>query len=437
MGILKQIITQVVVKKIEETVVEKAEERLSAKEERKKAQIKTAFQSREDLAGYASLYFFSSQFIYMLILLVCQIEPMSWTVFCRYYAMAALVSCALFLVGLIALGLHMIDLLPVLTFIPLAAVCFLAFLIAECGFGLLVRFFLGLWMNTTTQIVFFLLGVATVSVSFYLLCRFESAGARKKTKNHPFPIIEDEEAEENRSLLRAAIQESAITVRLLKGQWGFSKNTDVLFGCDTTNKRLVFVSNRSDNIIDYAKVVYFDFEDVAKESDSAVNTREYHRLIKLYYLGASKKEHVVSMAQVYNNDENINRIKHNINTCPAGNSEVVFKRKMRHLAATLDRDFYPCRPFVSDDWFEQLKECMEKIKNNKTDGYSLFKNKVIAAEDYMDDETLFSIICDFSLDPPDKSSAKKEARRLCLHNFGATLGNNIKSSVKNIFSNDE
>ena len=51
--------------------------------------------------------------------------------------------------------------------------------------------------------------------------------------------------------------------------------------------------------------------------------------------------------------------------------------------------------------------------------------KVMAAEDYMDNETLFSIICDLSVDPPDKASAKKEAKRLCLNDFRATLGNNM------------
>ena len=80
---------------------------------------------------------------------------------------------------------------------------------------------------------------------------------------------------------------------------------------------------------------------------------------------------------------------------------------------------------------------MEKIKNNKTDGYSLFREQIIATEDYMDNKVLFSIICDLSIDPPDKASAKKEARRLCLHDFSATLGNNIKSSVKNFFSDSE
>lgn len=80
---------------------------------------------------------------------------------------------------------------------------------------------------------------------------------------------------------------------------------------------------------------------------------------------------------------------------------------------------------------------MEKIKNNNTDGYSLFRDGVIAAEDYMDDGVLFSIVSDLSVDPPDKASAKKEARRLCLYDFGATLGNNIKSSVKSFFSDSD
>ena len=80
---------------------------------------------------------------------------------------------------------------------------------------------------------------------------------------------------------------------------------------------------------------------------------------------------------------------------------------------------------------------MEKIKNNHTDGYTLFKDRVIAAEDYLDDEVLISIINDLSIDPPDKASAKKEARRLCLHDFGASLGNSIKSSIKNFFSDSE
>ena len=76
---------------------------------------------------------------------------------------------------------------------------------------------------------------------------------------------------------------------------------------------------------------------------------------------------------------------------------------------------------------------MEKIKNNNTDGYSLFRDRVIDTEEYMDDKVLLSIICDMSIDPPDKASAKKEARRLCLHDFGTSLGNSIKMSIKDFF----
>lgn len=436
MGLIKQVITHIILQKAEDALV--GETAVSPREDRKQARKAPLFKSRYELAEATAAYFFSVHSTYIMFSLLFQIDYISWDLFYRTCAMASLVAWSVFLVGILIYGLYRADLLPLLfMFVPgvlvfIFAVIPLGF---EYGYGIYKDFFLGVWMHSNVKLIFFLLAIITTVVTLAFVIHYENGGTQKKPKKRNPPPISDEEVENNRNMLRMAIQNNAINIRFLKRKWNFTTVSDVLFGYDEQNKQLVFVNNQNSHVLSCKKVVYLDFEDILGNPDASVNTSEYQRIIKLHYLESSKKESVLTLVQIYSIDEGINRIKYYANNNPAGNSEIVFRRKIRHLASTLERDFYPCRPFANDGWFDLLKESMEKIKNNNTDGYSLFRDKVIAAEDYMDDETLFSIICDLSVDPPDKASAKKEAKRLCLNDFGATLRNDIKSSVRNIFSN--
>lgn len=439
MGLFKQIITHVVVKKANESLMERVAEALPC-EDKSKARKAPLFKSRRDLAEAAAIYFFSMQIFYIIILMMCQLDNMSWGAFYRACAMASLVAWSVLFVGMLAYGLYRIDLLPLL-FMLVLLVLVVALLVIplgfEYGYGIYKDFFLGTWLNPAVTLVLFLLGIITIAVTLAIVIYYENGGAKKKTQKQAPPPVSNEEAENNRKSLKSAIKGNAINVRFLRRKWNFTTSAVVLFGYDEQNKQFVFVSDQNSYTLSCKKVVYLDFEDVESDPNAAINTSEYQRLIKLYYLGSSKKEHILSLAQVHISDEAINRIKYYANNNSSGSSEIVFRRKIRHLASALEKEFYPCRPFANDEWFDLLKECMEKIKNSNTDGYSLFREQVIAAEDYMDDEVLSSIICDLSIDPPDRASAKKEARRLCLHDFGATLNNNIKSSVKGFFSNNK
>ncbi len=437
MGLLKHILTHIIVQKAEETLVGKIAEELP-NEDRKQVRKAPLFKSRHDLAEAAAAYFFSVHSTYIVFSLLLQIDYISWDLFYRTCAMSSLVAWSVLFIGILIYGLYRADLLPLLfMFVPAVLVFVFAVIPLgfEYGYGIYKDFFLGVWMYPNVKLIFFLLGIITTVVTLAFVIHYENGGTKKKPKKQNPPPISDEEAENNRNLLRTAIQNNAVNIRFLKRKWNFTADTDILFGYDEQNKQFVFLSDKNSYILSSKKIVYFDFEDAPNNNDTAINTNKYQRIIKLYYLGSNQKEYVLTLVQTYASDEGINRIKYFANSNPADNSEVVFRRKIRHLASTLEREFYPCRPFANDEWFELLKESMEKIKNTNTDGYSLFRDKVIAVENYMDDEVLFSIICDLSVDPPDKASAKKEAKRLCLSDFGATLGNNIKSSVSNIFSN--
>lgn len=431
MGFLKLLVTQIAIKKAEDVICGKVEKDLPVESQKKKPPV---FKSGHERAGFASFYFFTSQACYTIFPILClmfQEKDLSLAVFFRLYAMAALVSFALLLIGLVIYGLYRVNLLPVTLMIFPLPLFFIMYVGFEYGWGIFRDIFFGTWMNLTTMLILILLGISAVVCSISILCYYESGGSKKKTVKQAKTSIRDEEAERTRNLLRAAIRSNSVKVCFLHKKWNFAKSEEILFGYDEVRKQFVFINDKNSHVLSSQKVVYLDFESELSASDTGISTNEYQ--IKLFYVDSGNKESVLSMALSYEPDGAINRIKYYANNNPAGNSEVVFRRKIRHLAATLDREFYPCRPFACDEWFEQLKECMGKIKNNKTDGYSLFRDRVIDAEDYMDDEILVSIISDMSIDPPDKTSAKKEARRLCLNDFGTSLKDGIKTSFKNFF----
>ena len=304
MGLFSKIITHTIVETVKETTAKQVEEKIQ-----KQPQKAPLFKSMREFVEFTCLYFFASQAIYIMILFVIQAENMSLGVFYQSCAIASLVSFALFLLGMLVYGLYRVDLLPLLFMImllPLTAILPIGF---NYGFSVFGDFFLGVWMNAATKLIFFLLGIISIVSTLSGVCYYESEGTRSKTKKHAAQSISDEEAEKNRSMLRSSIQDNAITIRFLKRKWNFPTSADVLFGYDEQKKQFVFVSDKNSYTLSSRKVVYFDFEDVQNNPDVEINTNEYERLIKLIYLGSSKKENILSMAQIYANNEAINRIK--------------------------------------------------------------------------------------------------------------------------------
>ncbi len=463
MGFLKNAITAAVVKKAEDILGDKIGKELPYKnntqkvttqeqektqkaivqeqENKKQKKKKRLFHSRASLAGAASIYFFFTQFLSVIVLLVCHGEELTAGEFFGSCAMAAIIAWSLLLVLMLVYALYRVDMLMFAC--GLLFVMILAFVTAplgaEGGYSVYRYFFLALWMTPLVKAMFCLLGVATFGIAIALFIYFENREEKRRAeKQSQMPAI-DEKAEAERNALRVAIRDNAIVVRFLKKRWDFTTNADVLFGYHEEKKQFVFVSERTSYILDADKIVYLDFEDIKSSSDEEINFSQYKRMIKLYYLGSGKKEKVLPLAHCDISEEEINKIKQYANKTVSVNDEVVFRRKIRHAAAELKSAAYPRRPFVNDVWFDELKETMEKYTNskNKLDGYSLFREQVIAMENFATDKILLSIIQDMSMDPPNKGSAQNEARRLCYGEFRAKMVNGIMSSFKDIFPNNK
>lgn len=436
MGILSKILVNAVAKKAEEAIAEKVTEEVKEKTQKPKKKL---FNSRQQvgtfLLGYIGITQGLSLWASLMVLLASFETANPIGAVYSIYAIATFLSCGLFILGIVFYGLYLIDLWPILIMVVASLPFFLMPVFLEYGFADSFKFFFsGKWMPPTMKLVFFLMGIVMAVSSIAVVCYNESKGTKKQVKQQATPTVSDEEAEENRKLLRTAIHENSIQVQFSKRQWGFTASTKVLFGYDNENEQFVFVSNKSSTIIEAKRVVYLDYEDILYGSDGA--TTEYQRLIKLYYLGKGNEEHIISLLQRSLDDmcdNRINKIRQYANKYPTDEPEIKFRRKIRHLASSLEADSYPNRPFLIDTWFDYLKANMEKIKNNNTNGYTLFRNKLIANDDYWGDDTLFSIIEDLSQNPPNASTAKKEAKKLCCRDFGATLGHNIKS----IFSDNK
>ena len=101
MGLFKTIITHVVATRAEEALMEKIAEELPS-EDKAKARKTPLFKSRRELAEAAAIYFFSVQSFYIMILMMCQIDDMSWGGFYRTCAMASLVAWAMLFVGIVS-----------------------------------------------------------------------------------------------------------------------------------------------------------------------------------------------------------------------------------------------------------------------------------------------------------------------------------------------
>ena len=171
MGLLKDLILFAAVKKAEEAIRGKSTEKEPVIENEQKQQKTPLFQSRGEFAGAVLATIFFSQFFYMFALFVLQVESFSWAVFYRSYAMAALVSCALLLIGLMAYGMYLIDFLPALPLLLLFPVIF-GIILPYIEFG--VSIFTGIWMNSTVKLICCLLGIIAITTSLAYTCYCET-----------------------------------------------------------------------------------------------------------------------------------------------------------------------------------------------------------------------------------------------------------------------
>ena len=153
-------------------------------------------------------------------------------------------------------------------------------------------------------------------------------------------------------------------------------------------------------------------------------------------MNPGNKEFILTFAQIFpqeyiqdnGNIENIKTITDNIKN---GAKEIVFRRKIRHIASELDKDIYVNRPFVNDNWFNLLKENLSQIKNSENDGYVLFREYVIQEEDYLNDMTIENVIYYLSSEEIDEFRLKQEARSLCFQDSVSSVGRKIKKEIKN------
>ena len=323
------------------------------------------------------------------------------------------------------------------------------------------------------RLVFSIIAAIHIVVpSVYLLCASSSKNRKyvKKEKAKAAEQTEDEEDQDAiRKKLARSISGNAIKICLLKNQWGFSAGEELQFGFDNKNGCFVFVNRGNSHIIDYKKLVFLDYEDVVLDKTNgtlgmiggaligahyhgllgavlfgaegrvASQTRKIDRLIKLYVMNPGNKESIIACAQVFSQeyiygDGGIEKLKEIADSIQNESAEIVFRRKIRHKASELDKENYPSRPFVDDEWFKDLKNNMEQAKNSRTDGYTLFRKQVIEEEEYLNDMDIQHVIQCLSSETPDVSSLRREAKRLCHQDSIVAMGENIKSGIKNMFS---
>lgn len=390
---------------------------------------KRLFSSMQEFCEFNLLYFLLTQFFYIVILLIAQSNGSLNFVFSRVYSMAVLISCVIYILIWIGYGCYRSGELSwyfLLLPFPLLIIIPLGF---ANGFSFLGIFFAGMWMSNALVVVFFALGIIIAAANIAYFCYCESEPSKKKTKMAAKKPINEKNAEDVHQMLRTAISDNAIHVRFQNRKWRFGIRSDVMFGYDEQNKQFVFVDAKNSYTLSSKSVIFLAYENPLPDESA------FHRLIKLYYLGADKEEQVLPLFQTDDDNENISRLQYYASTTVLENSDAIFIRKIRHIGSTLEHEFYPNRPFTNEEWFDVLQECMERAKNKDTDGYSLFKEKVVSTKDYLDDEAIYTIVCDLSIERPDKTSAKKEAKKLCRQDFSATLKSNLKSSVKDLFSN--
>lgn len=385
------------------------------------------------------------------------------------YSAAALVSSVLFLDIYITYENYK-HRLPYKILTPIIIqVCLIALVILICGFDNIVSALInGALVDALKPILASIGGLSIIVPSIYLLVSTRQPSAHKNT-NAVAPPAQVIEPEDLCKKLKRAISGNAISVSFVRKQWDFMPGETVSFGYDKKTDCFVFVSDTFSKVIEYKRIVYLDYEDYlidktngtggmiagavlggmmmgvygavlcGAEGRLKAQGKRIQRIIKFYYLNKSGKEQVLSFTQDFNGnrvygDGGIDKLKELSDNSNSSNPEIIFRQKLRYMCANLDKEIYLSRPFLIDEWFAVLKETLETVTNNRTNGYELFRQLVINEEHYMNDGSVHTIVRELSRKTPDIARARQEARTLCIHDSISAVGENAKAAIKGLFS---
>lgn len=287
------------------------------------------------------------------------------------------------------------------------------------------------WMNPICKYCILILGVITCfSLLAYIVFQEHkietSSKPSKLSQTDSAEFIREDFAEEEQAQpitetekklnkiyqLYETMQDNFIRIQLVRSRWNFPSKKEILLGIDTPNSSIVFTNGEIMHSISIKNIIYIDYQDTSNED------KPFSRLIKLYYFGRNGKEYIVPFTQTFSNNvaednRKFNEIKDLPFNVPSTNEEIIFRRKIRILGSKLDKCEFPNCPFFNDNWFDVLNNSMKKIKNIKSDGYKLFRQKVILATDFENEPLFVKIISELSQEKIDITSAKQEARQLC------------------------
>ena len=353
--------------------------------------------------------------------------------------LSAVLSSGLFLLFLLIYGLckllyvlyrrdHVLPLLIVLTLaVPL---CIYLPYISEFPF---LDVFSGAWMNFPVSIVCSLLAVANIVFPIALSLHFDQPNRKSHRQNKPKSPEECAELARRKALKRA-IQGNAVKVRFPAPQWSFSSRMHVLFGYDEENHQFVLVNDHSSHVIPLSSAIFLGWEKASLSSSKQLSSsKTSHAIIKLYYFDDDMTERILTFAAldtVFTSKLTFLSSLLDHIAEPAVSDELIFRNTIRSIGATLDPKKHPNRPFANDLWFSSLQACMQSHKNDRTDGYTLFRNQILLHNTYRHDDIVLSIVSDLSRDQPLTKSAEKEARKLCLYDTGAAIKHNLQGAIE-------
>ena len=385
------------------------------------------------------------------------------------YSAAALVSSILFLDIYITYENYK-HRLPYKILTPIIIqICLIVLVILFCGFNNIVNALVcGALVNALKPFLASIGGLSIIVPSIYLVASTKQPSTHKNT-NTAEPTTQVIAPEDLCKKLKRAISGNSISISFVRKQWDFMPGETVSFGYDKKTDCFVFVSDTFSKVIEYKRIVYLDYEDYlidktngtggmiagaimggmmmgiygavvcGAEGRLRAQGKRIRRIIKLYYLNKSGKEQVLSFAQDFNGnrvygDGGIDKLKELSDNSNSGNPEIVFRQKLRYMCASLDKEIYLSRPFLKEEWFSVLKETLEAVTNNRTNGYELFRQLVIDDEHYMNDGSVHTIVREMSRKTPDFARIKQEARTLCFHDSVSAVGENAKAAIKGLFS---
>lgn len=396
------------------------------------------------------------------------------SLFYTTYSAAALVSFVLFLDIYITCEHYKYRISYKILTPVVIQICLVALVIWFCGFDNIVQTLVNsVMVNALKPVLAGLGGVSIVVSSLYLITSSRQPGNRKKhnsTKAKNALAAQQAIAPEVLCKnLHRAISGNSISVSFIKKQWEFMPGETVYFGYDRNTDCFVFVSDRNSKVIESKRIVYLDYEDYlidktngtggmiagallggmamgvygavvcGAEGRLKAQGKRIQRIIKFYYLNKSGKEQTLAFTQDFNGnrvygDGGIVKLKQLSDNSNSSNLEIIFRQKLRYMCANLNKEIYLSRPFLNDKWFSSLKETMEVVTNNRTNGYELFRQLVIEEEHYMNDGSVHAVVQAMSKKTPDYIRVKQEARTLCINDSVSAVGENAKAAIKGLFT---